>query len=107
MRRAGDTLRDRKLKSVAFRCMKEQLSINHYSEIFYLCREDEGGGELFSPQAAQSGLYCWQRTGDSSNCLIQHFSGTSWKNPRKGSLFRCCLFLKTLVRLGRDQYIVG
>lgn len=42
-------------------------------------------GELFSPQAAQLRLVCWQRTGDSSNFLIQHFSDASWRNLHPGS----------------------
>lgn len=59
-------------------------------------------GELFSPQAAQLGLACWQRTGDSSNFLIQHFSDASWRNPHPGSAlpFFVVSFLQTLVCWG-------
>lgn len=66
-------------------------------------------GELFSPQAAQLGLACWQRTGDSSNFLIQHFSDASWRNPHPGSAspFFVVSFLQTLVCWGGARYIAG
>lgn len=50
MRRAGDALRGRKLSSVAFRSMKEQLSITNYSQGFYLCPDDGGGESYFLPK---------------------------------------------------------
>lgn len=50
MDRAGDDLQDRKLRFVAFRCLKEQLSINSYSQSFYLCPDDGGGESCFLPK---------------------------------------------------------
>lgn len=50
MRRAGHALRGRKLSSVALCCMEEQLSINNYSQSFYLCLDGGGGESYFLPK---------------------------------------------------------
>lgn len=48
---AGDALRGRKLRSTEVcDCMKEQLSINNYSQGFYFCPDDGGGESYFLPK---------------------------------------------------------
>lgn len=85
---------------LALCCMEEQLSINNYSQSFYLCLDDGGGESYFLPSCSV-GVSCWQRTCDSSNFLIQHFSSASQKNPHPGSSHRC------LSSVFADAHLVG